>query len=210
MLNLNQIGTIMGRVIWKENQILSIETRDNIYVISQMLKEPYLIFFNLFRENNDWELLNLNQIPTLFCTAVTRQFLKQSKISTLNVQHLTIESFPVHWIKINPDSRQITVWEGTPDEKTFFILGDGGGSLVEKDITQSGFQEEKIIIPSISFSDDEIINNCELTTIGIYPELNERLFLCYQFGYNVNPYKELIFNKNIPIEYKKYIEIISS
>ena len=47
----------------------------------------------------------------------------------------------------------------------------------------------------------------ELTNVRIYAEFNERLYLCYKFGKNVDPMKDLVFNRPIPIEYKEYIDI---
>ena len=44
----------------------------------------------------------------------------------------------------------------------------------------------------------------------IFTKFNERLYLCYKFGKNVDPMKDLVFNRPIPIEYKEYIDIISS
>ena len=66
------------------------------------------------------------------------------------------------------------------------------------------------IMPEIPFTDNETIDKYELTNVRIYAEFNERLYLCYKFGKNVDPMKDLVFNRPIPIEYKEYIDIISS
>ncbi len=34
----------MTRISWKENRVLSIETRKGVYVVGQMLKQPYIRF----------------------------------------------------------------------------------------------------------------------------------------------------------------------
>ena len=67
----------MGRVIWKENKVLSIETRKGIFVLAQMIKSPFIIFFNSFSEDNKFKESNLENTPILFLHAVTRQFLKK-------------------------------------------------------------------------------------------------------------------------------------
>lgn len=199
----------MARVAWKEDAIISIETREGIFVLAQMLKSPYLLIYDCFKESNDFDDVNLSDTPMLFCHAVTRQFLKSGNIQKLNLKGIKHENLPKRWISPTAEARKITVWEGTPDEKELIIIGEGG-KLIEEDIYRSGMQEAKVIMPSISFSDEETIDKHELTNISIYPEFNERLYLCYKFGKNVDPYKDLVFNRPIPTDYKKYIEIISS
>nr|WP_242400664.1 hypothetical protein [Hoylesella pleuritidis] len=88
-------------------------------------------------------------------------------------------------------------------------MGQGGGRLIEKGISSGGYVE-KIIIPSIDKTDLETINKYELTNVRIYAEFNERLYLCYKMKKNVDPMKDLIFDLPIPLEYKEYIDIISS
>ncbi|MFR7960113.1 MAG: hypothetical protein ACLU6P_06690 [Roseburia intestinalis] len=102
-------------------------------------------------------------------------------------------------------ARKITLWEGTADEREIMFLGDGGGALIEGDIGNCIY-----IMPEIPFTDNETIDKYELTNVRIYAEFNERLYLCYKFGKNVDPMKDLVFNRPIPIEYKEYIDIISS
>ncbi|MDT8979234.1 hypothetical protein RQP50_23635 [Paenibacillus sp. chi10] len=103
----------------------------------------------------------------------------------------------------------MTVWKGTTNERKVLILGQGGGRLIEEDMS-TGSYTTKIIMPSISVTDSETIDKYELTNVRIYPEFNERLYLCYKFGKNVDPLKDLIFDRPIPLEYKDYIDIISS
>ena len=100
-------------------------------------------------------------------------------------------------------ARKITLWEGTADEREIMFLGDGGGALIEGDIGNCIY-----IMPEIPFTDNETIDKYELTNVRIYAEFNERLYLCYKFGKNVDPMKDLVFNRPIPIEYKEYIDII--
>ena len=57
----------------------------------------------------------------------------------------------------------------------------------------------------------DIKNDVYITSnMAMLYEFNERLYLCYKFGKNVDPMKDLVFNRPIPIEYKEYIDIISS
>jgi hypothetical protein len=45
--------------------------------------------------------------------------------------------------------------------------------------------------------------------MGMYGELNERLYLCYKYGKYIEPNKDLIIGKEIPKEYKIYFLIES-
>ncbi len=199
----------MANVIWKEGTLISIAIGDGGFVLAEMLKSPYLLIYDDFRKDNCWNGANLNEIPILFCHAVTKQFLKFSEVKKQNIHAIKHNNLPKHWISITPNARKIVVWKGTEQEKEIIIIGEGG-KLVEEDIYRSGFQEEKIIIPSISFTDNKTIDNHELTNIAIFPEFNERLYLCYKLRKNIDPYKDLVFNRPLLPEYKKYIEIISS
>ena len=42
-------------VPWKEGKVISVRLRDGIYVLAQMVKSPYMVFFNLFSEDNSGE-----------------------------------------------------------------------------------------------------------------------------------------------------------
>ena len=48
----------------------------------------------------------------------------------------------------------------------------------------------------------------ELTNLYDYATFNERLLLCELFGRNVDPLREIAFNRPIPLEYRTYIDLI--
>jgi len=203
----------MARVNWKEGNIVSIETRNSVFVLAQMLNSPYLMFYNLFSTDNVWSDTDLAKTPTLFCKAVTGQFLKQSNITRQPKikpnNHLTL---PKYWIKIFAEGgREVLLWASTPEERRLPILGDepGGGQLVERDISVKGYTEDIVIMPSIPLDDDDTINAYETKSIRVYPELNERLYLSYKYKTNVDPSKLLSFNKDLPKEYASYVTAIT-
>lgn len=200
------------KVIWRANQVISIETKrrdesrkENVYVLAQMIGRAKLLVFNLFNKDNVWDNVNLQEAPILFCTSVTRQFIRNSNVFKQNIEPLKDYQPPKYNIDSFGFAKQITLWEGTPDEKTIWMLGEGGGRLIEGEIGQC-----VEIMPEIPYDDDETIDKYELTNVRIYAEFNERLYLCYKFGKNVDPMKDLTFNRPIPLEYKEYIDIISS
>jgi hypothetical protein len=77
----------MARIRWQENKMLSIETRKGLYVLAQMIKEPYLVFYNIFRFNQDWSNIDLKKINILFHTAVAREFINSSNIVSLKLRN---------------------------------------------------------------------------------------------------------------------------
>ena len=63
---------------WKSGKVISIRLRNGVYVLAQMVREPYLVFFNHFKQENSWKGVTLKEENILFCKAVTRQFLRSS------------------------------------------------------------------------------------------------------------------------------------
>lgn len=196
----------MKRIIWKKNRVVSIEIRTGLFVLAQMDVNPYLIFYNIFQGNNDWYDTDLKNISVLFYTAVTRQFLHNCNITIHeDVKPLLDYSPPLYWIKKDlVGHRNITFWTGTKNEITISLLGQGGGQLLKKDK-----QEVEIVKDYIPFTDEKVINSFELTNVRTYPELCERLYLCYKFGKNIDPLKKITFNQDITIDYMIYLRILN-
>lgn len=206
----------MARVVWKEGAVLSIETRKGFYVLAQMSREPYIIFFNVFSDNEKWDSIDLALTPILFCKAVVHQFLKSSNITKLkHIKPREINNLPTKWIHSTSESRKVKVWENTENEKEFFWIGNGG-LLVEKDVFAnkggpykhpSGVYD-RVIIESIDPLNTDIIDQHEITSLGIYPLVNERLFMCYKLGRNVDPDKDILFNRDLSVDYLDYVKLI--
>ena len=206
---------------WKEGKIISIETRKGVFVLAQMLTRPFLRFYDAFREDENWGKVDVSIFDTLFTKSVVSNFLKHSNITVVKeaIPDLERKDSDV-WINGFTGSRKVKVWENTEDEQELYILGGKpGGSLVKKDLwwTPTPSQPTRphpsgvidaVIIEDIPLSSD-IIDNHELTCLGIFPLTNERLYQCYKAGRNVDPTKDLKFNREIPKEYKLAIEIMS-
>jgi len=48
-----------------------------------MLKEPFLRFYNAFREDDNWGKVEVSIFDTLFVNVVTRVFFKHSSVSVI-------------------------------------------------------------------------------------------------------------------------------
>ena len=124
-------------ISWKENKIISIQLRNGVYVLGQMIKKPYLIFFKVYSKDGTWNIDTLSVDDILFCHAVTRQFLKLSQIKDVK----SIQGLEGHgqlfkfWI-ISGEFERMTFWKGTKNERTFITAGLHNCLLVEKDIQE--------------------------------------------------------------------------
>ena len=84
---------------WKSGKIISIRLRNGVYVLAQMVRDPYLLFFKHFSQDNDWSQLTLKKEDILFCKAVTRQFLRFSPVTIVkNLAPLENYHLPKEWI----------------------------------------------------------------------------------------------------------------
>ena len=207
----------MPRTIWKENHVISIETRRGLYTLAQMSCDPFLIFFQIFRTHDTWDDgVDLNKIPVLFCKAVTRQFLKHSVTAKQpKVLPLNPAPLPTRWIhSAGFGARQLTAWAGTSDERRYAAIGEGG-ILVEKDVYNhkggpyrhpSGVYDS-IIKTLTSSRDTATIEQYECDTLAVFPATNERLYQCHLAGKNVDPDKRILFDQPLPKDYAIYIDI---
>lgn len=198
---------------WKDGKVLSIRLKNGVYVLAQMVTEPYLVCFNLFTKDNDWQNVRLAEEHILFCHAVTRQFIKCSPVTVIkNVQPLTDYKLPTKWIYAGLGSRsRIVTVNGKQREVR---IPASYHSLVERDLEDHKNNHilglfKKILIDNLTLEDWKEIKDVEDMSIDIYPNLNERLFLCYLAGKNVNPSVEIDIGKEIPDSYETYIDIIS-
>lgn len=201
----------MSRVPWRVGKVISIETRDGIFVLAQMIQDPYIVFFNVFNDSHNWPSTELESIPVLYIAGVTRQFVSKSNVKYLkHIDAVTVDQ-PKAWIHPNQDFVYRTIWTELPIELTVCYYGDHGGSLIERDITAPDFasfnNSERVIVEVLPSGNFDAIEGYELTTLRTFPHENERLYLCYLFKKNVDPEKELMFDLPLPHEYHRYMSM---
>ena len=168
---------------WKSGKVVSIRLRNGVYVLAQMVREPYLVFFNYFKEENSWKEVTLKEENILFCKAVTRQFLRSSPATIVkNIEPLLDYRLPKEWIYSHMGGHPITVSVKGRERQ---VAGFGHRlSLVEAD-KDSGQPEDNplmglfqaYILPDIQEQDWERVGQAELMSIEAFPTLNERLYL---------------------------------
>lgn len=116
-----------------------------------------------------------------------------------NIKPLLGIEYPKFKISQSHGNRRIVLWKDTENEQNFIFIGVGNNFLSK---------EGRLHIP-ISIDDYEKYREYEMEGFHIYPEFNERLLLCCELRSNIDPTKELAFNREIPLEYRTYIDIIS-
>ena len=104
--------------------------------------------------------------------------------------HLTFELIPT-W-------KEYIIYNGTKDEIKF--------NYSEGDLRLVNWKAETIKEIDIK-TDKEIIEKHQWDTMGMYGELNEKLYLSYKYGKYIEPLKDLVLGNKLPIDYKIYFLI---
>lgn len=66
------------------------------------------------------------------------------------------------------------------------------------------------IISDIKEQDWDRVGQAELMSIEVFPTLNERLYLCFLYGKNINPEQDISLGKPLPDDYETYIDILTN
>lgn len=205
----------MSRVIWKEGNVVSVETRRGHFVLAQMSRSPYMVFYDAFRTQDAWDDIDASDLSVLFVAAVTRQFTRESRVTRQKkVAAPPITALPSRWIHPHPESAKLTLWAGTAEEREV-VSAYMGGALVEMDIlghTGGPYRHpsgvfDAVVRPSIDPKDDATIDGHELDVLGVFPSLNERLYLCQEAGRALDPLKDVIFERPLPTAFTVYVDV---
>lgn len=188
---------------WQDGTVISVGLRGGRRAVGQMLASPYLQFFHHFVDDGATVDGDLRDKPLLFCTAVTRQFVRFSDLrKAARVRPHPGLSVPTHWIATHDGWREKVVWPGTPHQRKLKLMGGKpGGILIEKGNYGVGAEIEP--------DETEIIGAHELNRVWTFPQLNERLYLCDLLGKLVAPLRDLVFDRPLPPEARTFVDIIA-
>ena len=189
-------------VRWSDGAVVSVAVKGDRRVLAQMVESPFLYFFWYFADEDGDFALALDAVEPIFCCAVTRQFLKHSdprKEPGAAPRKKLVR--PKHWINTYDGWRDVVAWPGTPHERELTLMGgEPGGMLVLR---------EELVGEDIALDDDDTIDGHELTNIWTFPLLNERLHLCEQLERNIDPMKDLSFDRTPPLEARTFVDILA-
>jgi len=172
-----------NRVVWKNNGIVSLKLRDNLYTLGQMLGKANMRFFNIKSIDGNWCNIDLDKIEpifTLFIGKVVLQNLVDTKIDDKTVKP-NLKPLEKHWISANIN------YDGGPLFK--------GGDLIDigEDVN-IGSTQGNIIKQNLSLeADREIIETHELTNIYGDNHVSERLLNFFDTGKDVDALKAEVF-----------------
>ena len=193
---------------WKENKIFSVKLRNGHFSLLQMLKaKGEVIVFNIFKEKDDWDGVELTKEKVLFSCCLLDSVLKRSEIQV----HKKINPYAGFKgldkkIDITGGFREVTLWKNTKNEISFGMMG-GGNNKIRELARENGEIKEKYT--EIDIDEYQKYKNLELTNLCDYPSFNERLYLCEIFKSNIDPLKELAFDRSLDVRLHTYISIIS-
>ncbi len=197
----------MKRINWKEGKIFSLRLRNGKYSLMQMLeRKGYVAVFDLFKDFDKWEDENINIDSILFiCIIHSKGIFKHSEIKVhKNIAPVKNIEMPIYFINSGYGSRVIKLWVNTSQEREIILLGEGK-NLLKREVWD---YPNNSTYESIQLSDYEKFHEYELENLRIYPEFNERLFLCSLLNKNYDPLKELAFDRKLPEECLIYADII--
>ena len=170
------------RVTWKENTLISLKLRDDLFTIAQMLRSPFLRLFKVSTKDGGWRNLDLNRVEVLFCVVVGRIVLQQLCEGKVRDRSVIPSALPFQklWIRayVNFDG-------GFP-----FI----GGKLIEVDPTKDDMTAPIVKDWLLPKADAELIAKYELTNMWGADGLRKRLVRYFDTGIDRHELKEKVFD----------------
>ncbi len=205
------------RLVWKKNRIVSVKLRNGVYALGQMWERKRMLLFKYFSKDNQWDNIKLSSDDVLFSCTPLKAFLKRSEIEIItSIKPLLDYKEPTIALISNGSGFSKKVVEIGDYKREVFVYGDGTYSIVEydptdsKNNTHSSGLYKTVIKNNVDLYDyNEIKNLGFVSNLEDYPNLNERLYLCWLLGENINP--NLDIDIGLPLEdyHRTYIDIIS-
>ncbi len=164
-------------VTWKEDGIVSIKLRDDLFTLGQMLKFPYMRFFKLKSDEGRWHAIDLGNVEPLFCVQVGRVVLQELVAAKVKDRSVLPDRAPLEKLWIRPHIN----YTPPPVFK--------GGDLIRVD---PGVDDTRapVVKANLSFPKDrEDIERYELTNMWGAQDLGERLRHFFDTGVDWNPLK---------------------
>lgn len=167
----------------KENDVVSVKINDDAYTVAQMRNNGIMQFFDLVQVKNEWNDIDLNDIPSLFFV-----FVAEKNMSSIFLEKLPLESVVP---SKNPVPRKML-------SAVIENAGRYGANLIELTDNFSSY-EARIIKPDLNpLTDRDKIYNYELAGVYGDPEkIRKRLEQYFKTGVNWDSSKEFLF-KDIP------------
>lgn len=173
----------MARIVWKENALVNIKLRENLYTIGQLLVSPIVRFYDIATKDGAWEAVDLNNVKPLFQVYIGQVVLQRLVVGKIKEKSVIPSSLPFSplWIDAHTNYDGSFLWRG--------------GKLV--DVGPEGkidAWEAPVIKQHLHLPDDrEIIENVELTNMWGDLDLSDRLCRYFDTGVNRDDLKFEVF-----------------
>lgn len=195
------------RRTFKDGTVFSIRLRNGSFALLQKIRDGRFAVFNLFRERDEWSSDDVSSDNVLFYCVITKSVLQRSDVR----HHKHVKGagelvYPDFTINLSGGHRHITLWEGTANERTFLMMGNGSYGVWRSVCLEGKIKEDYTLI---TIKDYDRYRHLELSNLRVYPEFNERLYLCSIFKCNIDPLKEIAFDRPLDPQCRVYVDIIS-
>ena len=173
----------MARIIWKENALISIKLRDNLYTIGQMLPSPTMRFFDIFSKDGTWAAIDLNMTRPLFQVFIGQAVLQHLAVGKIKEKSVIASNQPADplWLDAHLN------YDGGFAFK--------GGKLIDIGIEgKVGTTKAPVLKNALQLPEDrEIIEMHELTNMWGDQDLSDRLCRYFDTGVNRDDLKFEVF-----------------
>ena len=116
---------------WKKDRLFTIKLRNGHYALLQMLEpKGQIAAFDSFQDVDDWSGVRLTADRVMFTGTLLRSVTNRSVIAIhKNVVPVSGLEYAEDRIDIGGGFRTVTLWEGTEDERSFLMMGEGKNCL---------------------------------------------------------------------------------
>lgn len=170
---------MLKKIQWEEGLVLSVKVRDDLFTLAQMRVNHLVEFFDVFRCDENWGGVDLNNEKIVFCIFV----------STKNVRSIFSGIAPDFLVSANTrpvKRRMLSAILGAP--------GNTGANLIELSDKYSNIGGQ-IVKSSLTVENDlQLIYEYDLSGMEGDPDkILERLRIYYDTGVNWDKSKNFLF-----------------
>ena len=189
----------MARIIWKENDLVSLKLKDDLYTIGQLLDRPEMRFYNIKSIEDKWENIDLNDYEPLFKVYVGSKDVLP-KLATGKIKNKTVK----------PDLKKYekeSYWLRGIDNDGSYLRGEFLKKNANLVFTEPGkdYWDAPIVKENINAKNNlDIVIEYEMVNMYGADDLQERLITFFETGVNINTYKFKVFPDLTLEAVKKY------
>jgi len=189
---------MLKRFSWTKNDIHSIQLKDNLYIIAQLLESPYVAFFNISSESNNFneKSLDLNDLKPFGVCMVLNAFFKKCSVGKVKNVKPNM-NIPIPEIFISSDRGQWGKRSEFSDDELIYNL-----VRIDPTVGDKGLMGNEIIQYNIDRNDLGILDNYEIVGYNTGYEFVRRLILSFENSRWIDPLKEqrLLGKDNYPLK----------